>query len=471
MAEVYLAEQKSLGRQVAVKVLQPALAKDATYVQRFLNEAARCGGAGRRPHRADPRSGRVPRDPVYRSGIRRREESRTSAAARRTLAPRLVLDVLRQVASALAKADEMSIVHRDLKPENILLSHSGEVKVADFGLARVPKGDAKTLTQVGVAMGTPLYMSPEQIEGRPVDVRSDIYSLGVTCYHLLTGAPPHGGETALAIALQHLNSPPRPLENVRNDVPKGLARVVHRMMAKKPEQRFQTPVELLHELRQLASEAAAEGWGEGPDQWSLAQWIASAEGRGQSAAQLTQLMRDNSRLEPRRPSWTYGVFATIAALGLGAMLSEATRPRPYLEGAPTIEVPPRDSAWAQLLHAKMFPSEQTWQAVAQNFPNDNAHILDLATQGLIRYYLLVSEEWSKADLLLRDFRDRCASGDAPDSLKAFTYASLCIAAQKLGDEAAARAAAGALAPEWRTELSRRDHQLYELLKASLDALE
>ena len=94
-------------------------------------------------------------------------------------------------------------------------------------------------------MGTPLYMSPEQIEGRPVDSRSDIYSLGVTCYHLLAGTPPHSGETALAIAVQHLNVAPRPLENVRDDMPSGLARIVHRMIAKKPEQRYQSPGELL----------------------------------------------------------------------------------------------------------------------------------------------------------------------------------------------------------------------------------
>ena len=115
---------------------------------------------------------------------------------------------MRQVAAALHKAAEQGIVHRDIKPENIMLAASGEVKVADFGLARLySRDDAANLTQVGITMGTPLYMSPEQVEGRPLDPRSDIYSLGVTCYHMLAGEPPFRGETALGVAVQHLQAP------------------------------------------------------------------------------------------------------------------------------------------------------------------------------------------------------------------------------------------------------------------------
>ena len=101
------------------------------------------------------------------------------------------LSIMRQVAAALAKAAEQGVVHRDIKPENIMLTAGGEVKVADFGLARLTReGAANDLTQVGITLGTPLYMSPEQVEGKPLDPRSDIYSFGVTCYHMLAGAPP-----------------------------------------------------------------------------------------------------------------------------------------------------------------------------------------------------------------------------------------------------------------------------------------
>ena len=96
-------------------------------------------------------------------------------------------------------------MHRDIKPENIMLAPNGDVKVADFGLARIDRRDEGVdLTQVGVTMGTPLYMSPEQVEGRHVDPRSDLYSLGVTCYHMLAGRPPFQGDTPLSIAVQHL---------------------------------------------------------------------------------------------------------------------------------------------------------------------------------------------------------------------------------------------------------------------------
>src|SRR5687768_9200467 len=206
MAEVYLAEQRSLGRRVALKVLQTALARDASYVLRFQNEARAAAALVHanivQIYEVGQSDGVHFIAQEYVPGKNLGELLKRQAA----LAPRLVLDILRQAAAALCKAGEAGIVHRDLKPDNILLSNSGEVKVADFGLARMESIDAKTLTQVGVAMGTPLYMSPEQIEGRAVDVRSDIYSLGITCYHLLAGTPPHSGDTALAVALHHLNT-------------------------------------------------------------------------------------------------------------------------------------------------------------------------------------------------------------------------------------------------------------------------
>ena len=228
--------------------------------------------------------------------------------------PGVVLDILRQVVSALCKAHELSIVHRDIKPENILFSHSGEVKVADFGLARMQDVDTKTLTQVGVAMGTPLYMSPEQIEGHALDVRSDIYSLGATTYHLLSGQPPHMAETALAIAVRHLNTPPRPLENVRGDLPSGLARLVHQMLSKKSEQRPATPGRLLTELRKLATDAEKAGWAEGPGAWSMVERIASADDTDSNRSQLTELMDAASRLHLPRRKWGRLALGLVVAI-------------------------------------------------------------------------------------------------------------------------------------------------------------
>src|SRR5207245_2513385 len=148
----------------------------------------------------------------------------------------LGLSIIRQVASALQRASELGIIHRDIKPENLLLTRKGEVKVADFGLSRGFAEDAQPLhlTQSGVTMGTTLYMSPEQVEGKAVDPRTDIYSFGVTCYHLLAGQPPFRGQSAFEVALQHVQQGPVPLGQIRPDLPAELCALVHKMMAKRP---------------------------------------------------------------------------------------------------------------------------------------------------------------------------------------------------------------------------------------------
>jgi serine/threonine-protein kinase len=162
----------------------------------------------------------------------------------------IALNIMRQVASALQRAGEMGIVHRDIKPENILLTRKGEVKVADFGLSRClePEKVPPNLTATGVTMGTPLYMSPEQVEGKQVDPRSDIYSFGVTCYHLLSGQPPFHGENAFDVALQHVRMPPPLLASVRPDLPELLCAIVHKMLAKNPDDRYQTGRDLLRDI-------------------------------------------------------------------------------------------------------------------------------------------------------------------------------------------------------------------------------
>jgi serine/threonine-protein kinase len=385
------------------------------------------------------------------------------------LNPQLVFDVLRQVAAALCKASEAGIVHRDLKPENILLSHAGDVKVADFGLARMQSGDTKTLTQVGVAMGTPLYMSPEQIEGRPVDARSDIYSLGITCYHLLAGTPPHTGDTALAVALQHLNATPQPLENLRTDVPSGLARIIHKMIAKRPEMRFQGPAELLVDLRKLAGDVSA-GSGDASDHRGLVEWMATTDMRDRAAAELGRLMRESTKLESRR--WRLSRTAAIiaGALVLGLLGGILFRPRPYLAESRPANVEPRESAWGQLFQANMAPSEQAWKAVHENFPNDDPYLFDLANEGLVRYYLLTTREFAKAEKPLLELKQSKSAANPDSPMRAFAYAGLCIVYQRLGRVEAAREARTQLTSDMLDELRRSEGRLYELLQSSLTAL-
>lgn len=254
MGQVFMAEQSSLRRIVALKLIRPDTLASPTAIKRFRVEAeaiARInhpgivqvydvGESNGLPYMVlEYVPGRTLKDMLLRKG---------------TLDEKLTISLLVQVAKALDRANEAGVIHRDIKPENILLNRKGQAKVADFGLARFrdEKGIPLNLTQEGLALGTPLYMSPEQVEGRQLDIRTDIYSLGVTAYHMLAGAPPFQGKNQLEVALLHVQGKPEPLEKLRPDLSPGLVSVVKRMMARKPDHRYQTPAELLGDLQKVS---------------------------------------------------------------------------------------------------------------------------------------------------------------------------------------------------------------------------
>jgi serine/threonine-protein kinase len=254
MAEVYLAEQTQLKRNVAIKVLYKDRVADATYLKRFQTEAMAAGSLNH-PNIVQvltigDQDGIQYIAQEYVPGMNLREYLARKGPPELAFAVR----VIRQVASALQAAHNAGIVHRDIKPENIMLTRKGEVKVADFGLAQLTQeGERVNLTQDGITMGTPLYMSPEQVKGSKVDLRTDIYSLGVTCYHMLSGAPPFRGETAISIAVQHLKQDPEPLEKIRGDLPPLLCRIVQKMMAKDPEKRYQSAQAIAKDLKRVTA--------------------------------------------------------------------------------------------------------------------------------------------------------------------------------------------------------------------------
>jgi len=253
MGQVYLAEQVSLQRRVALKILRPELAADPTALQRFKREAQAVALVTHanivQVYQIDSADGIHYMALEYVEGRNLRDHVTRKGPPDALLA----LSIMRQVAAALQRAGELGIVHRDIKPENILLTRKGEVKVADFGLslAQAAGQPAVHLTQSGTTMGTPLYMSPEQVEGKPLDSRTDIYSFGVTCYHMLAGQPPFRGQTAFEVALQHVRSEPPPLASVRPDLPAELCAMIHKMMAKNPADRYQTGRELIVEVSRL----------------------------------------------------------------------------------------------------------------------------------------------------------------------------------------------------------------------------
>jgi serine/threonine-protein kinase len=252
MGQVYLAEQLSLKRKVALKILRPDLADNPTALQRFKAEAEHVAQATHanivQVYAIGEADGISYMALEYVEGKNLREYLAKKGPPEVVLA----LSIMRQVAAALQRAGELGIVHRDIKPENILLTRKGEVKVADFGLAPGLTGDRPlNLTQSGVTMGTPLYMSPEQVEGKSLDPRSDIYSFGVTCFDMLAGRPPFRGETAFEVALQHVKDAPPSLAGIRPDLPPALCAIVHKMMAKSPTQRYQTGRDLLKDIARL----------------------------------------------------------------------------------------------------------------------------------------------------------------------------------------------------------------------------
>jgi eukaryotic-like serine/threonine-protein kinase len=253
MGQVYLAEQISLKRKVALKILRPELAGDPASLQRFKQEALSVAQATHanivQVYAIGEADGISYMALEYVEGRNLREYLQKKGPPDLLLA----LSIMRQVASALQRASELGIIHRDIKPENILLTRKGEVKVADFGLSRCRVSDRTVLnlTQSGVTMGTPLYMSPEQVEGRPVDGRSDIYSFGVTCYHMLAGHPPFQGDSPFEVALQHVRAEPKSLAEVRPDLPAALGAIIHKMLAKDPVVRYQTGRELLKDIARL----------------------------------------------------------------------------------------------------------------------------------------------------------------------------------------------------------------------------
>jgi len=250
--------------------------------------------------------------------------------------------VLGQVGSALARAAEQGVVHRDIKPDNLLVTPSGDVKVADFGLARVLAGpEGVELTQDGMTLGTPLYMSPEQAEGRGVDARSDLYSLGATVYHLLAGRPPFDGPTPLAVAMAHIREPLTSIATLRPDLPAGLCRIVDTLLAKEPGRRFASPVDLLHAIAEIEPAVApgsrhlpsALAWSD-PAEWAgvMPAWPASGtappapprtrsiEMREATMRLQSALEREAAEREATRRMWIATGVAALAALAAGFAL-------------------------------------------------------------------------------------------------------------------------------------------------------
>jgi serine/threonine protein kinase len=260
MAVVYKAYQPSLNRYVALKVLPDYLAQDEQFVMRFEQEA-RAAAALRHPNimviydvGQEGNTHYIAAEYLEGSTL-----SQAMSQQRGPLPLPRTVNIVNQLASALDFAHARGLVHRDIKPSNAFLSADDHVTLMDFGIVKALTGGAQ-MTRTGTMVGTPEYMSPEQAEGRPIDQRSDIYSLGVMLYQLLTGRVPFTAETPTAVLLAHVTKAPQPPSQINPGIPPAVEAVVMRSLAKKPEERFSSAGELARALAQAASGAPASAF-------------------------------------------------------------------------------------------------------------------------------------------------------------------------------------------------------------------
>jgi len=338
MGAVYKARQISLDRIVALKVLPQNIAKDATFIERFQREAR---ASAKLNHPNIVQGIDVGKDAAsgywyFAMEFVEGPSLRKMLDDQKTIPETRALEITKEVARALEVVAASKMVHRDIKPDNILITSDGSAKLADLGLAKQLNEDVN-LTQSGQAVGTPYYMPPELARGQnsACDIRTDIYSLGATLFHLVTGKPPFQGDTGAVIMVKHLTEPAPKASKVNPAVSEGCSRLIEKMMQKKPEQRVQTPADLIVQIdRVLRGEAPAAR--------------ASVQKTTGPRAPIGERRRDDSKKS--NPALMYGALAAGVLLlgGAGYVLSAKKTPAVVVEAKKSPEpVAPKIDAAAK----------------------------------------------------------------------------------------------------------------------------
>ncbi len=331
MADVFACEDLQLGRHVALKVLHENLAQDPDVVARFRRESQSAAGL-QHPHvvqvfdRGDWDG--IPYMAMELvDGVTLKDVIRDQAP----LDPIRSIDQISQVLDALRYAHRRGLVHRDIKPQNVLVGPEGELKVADFGIARAV--DDLQMTQTGMIVGTAHYIAPEQAAGQPVTPSADLYAVGVVLFEMLTGRLPFEGDQPVAVALQHVNDDPPAVSIVNPSVPADLEDVVMRALAKSPEQRFGDAEEFIGALQTVRQRiisgapvpesggawAAAPVYGPGNPQ-ATGGWMQPAAGMAVPAG-ITGYDAEEQAKSRRRRNWTFGVVGALALAAVVALLA------------------------------------------------------------------------------------------------------------------------------------------------------
>ena len=318
MAEVWEAHDEVLSRPVAVKTLQAHLSNDGVFLERFRREAVTAARLAHPCVVATYDTGIDSGTPYIVMELVRGETLRQMLSAQGALDPPTAFFVARQIADALSGAHGAGLVHRDIKPANILLVDDGwgglRVKVTDFGIAKASEGLGADLTRTGTVLGTPKYLSPEQIRGLEPDARADLYSLGVVLFEMLTGDPPYSGNTDMATALAHLNDPIPRLPDHAPGLPREVDRLVTDLLAKDPAERVGSAQVLLERIDALpplpSTPAVREKTSRSRDRVDAAVAGASTRAIGSAASLSAQRGAGNGTvaMDPGGPSTDpYGV--------------------------------------------------------------------------------------------------------------------------------------------------------------------
>jgi beta-lactam-binding protein with PASTA domain len=377
MADVYLARDESLGRLVAIKVLKERLAADDEFVERFRIEAQAAASLNHPAIVAVYDRGKAGASPYIAMEYVDGESVKQRVRRKGPLSPDEAAATTLAVLGALQEAHARHIVHRDVTSSNVLVDEAGRVKVADFGIARM---GVSALTRTGAMLGTSSYLSPEQAQGRPADERSDLYSLGVVLFEMLTGRLPFSGENDLAVAMQHVSAAPPNPRSLAPEVSEAFAAVVMKALSKQPADRYQNAEEFAAALR-----AARDGGHAAPaavtppppvvtpplpaapppavppaptDAPSLLATVVAADALTRPADGATRYMsqvRQPSPARPRRRLWRWiilGVVIAAAAAGAWAVYALVLAPGAKVPG---LTGHTQDDAVAALRHDGLKP--------------------------------------------------------------------------------------------------------------------
>jgi eukaryotic-like serine/threonine-protein kinase len=321
MADVYLARDQLLGRQVAVKLLHHRFAEDQEFVERFRREASSAAGLSHPNVVAIFDRGEW--DGTYYIAMEYLPGRSLKTVVRELapLEPVGAIDIVLQILLAARFAHRRGVIHRDLKPHNVILDAEGRAKVTDFGIARAGASD---MTLTGSIMGTAQYLSPEQAQGHAVSASSDLYAVGIVLYELLTGAVPFDGETAVTIALKQVSASPPPPSALNHAVPPALDAVVARALAKDPAERFADADEFIAALEQirhsLTGEPTSVQGSNGPIVPAAATALLARDATRPIPAAEREDAQDPAARRRRRGWWIAGGIALLLAAAAVALI-------------------------------------------------------------------------------------------------------------------------------------------------------